>query len=467
MKKENSNLANSIKEGAFNNASYQMTLNYISPYALYLGASNKEVAYLSVLQSLGSALAQIPGARIAARFSRKAVWNISYFFGRFLWIFAILIMFMPAHQVAMLMILVFLIFFMNGIRNPAWSSLMADIVPADKRGKFFGKRNMVMGIAGLLAILASGIIISVFGFGLLFAASVIVSVLAIYFFNKTTEPPVRSEFHYRHSFNINPKNWLISMKANPTFVWFTFYMSIVSFAIAITSPFYTIIMIKHMNIGYLWYAIIITINILVTIISQPYWGRFSDRFGDRLILILTGTMVCFIPLLWIFASNVWIIIFVNIYDGFIFGGWSLVIFNFLIASVPAEKKTSYIANHAFMVGMATVAGALTGGLLAEFFESNMILGVTGIYVIFMISFIIRLFSLALMPKIHGIYKKGEAEPSAQMAWRLMVVEPLKNISNAFGYVYDFEWLKKKFRDAIIFAKEKTIWKLRMYNAGRN
>jgi MFS family permease len=460
------NLNNSIGEGIFNNASLQMTSNYIAPYAIHLGASNKEVAYLSVLQSLGSALAQIPGARIVVRWSRKTVWNIAYFLSRFLWLFAVLILFLPAYQFAILMILVFLIYFFNGIRNPAWSSLMADIVPEQKRGEFFGKRNLIAGIAGLAAMMGSGLILAVFGFGFLFISSIIIGLFAIYFFSRIKEPPLRSEFHYRHSISFKPGNWIVAVRANRTFVWFTLYMGIIFFAIAMSSPFYAVVMLKTLDIGYLWYAIIITINTLFIIASQPYWGKFSDRFGDRAILIITGVMICFIPVMWLFASNIWMLIFIQIYDGFLFGGWSLVIFNFLLATVPPDKKASYIANHSFVVGMSTVGGALAGGFLVEFFQVNPSAGADGIYAVFIISFLLRLASLALLPKVQSAYKKQESEPSARLAWRLIVVEPAKTVSQFTGYAYDFRWMKKKISGFLNYVRQKTFWRYRLYRVGK-
>src|SRR3989338_2808192 len=122
-KKIEKSLDASIKEGTFASASSHLVWDYVTPYAISLGATNKEIGLLSVLQSLGNALAQIPGARMVGIMSRKTLWYITYIMSRVLWIPIFLIAFIPMYQVFALMILVFIITFMNGMRNPAWSSL--------------------------------------------------------------------------------------------------------------------------------------------------------------------------------------------------------------------------------------------------------------------------------------------------------------------------------------------------------
>jgi MFS family permease len=329
---------------------------------------------------------------------------------------------------------------------------------------------MITGIAGLIATLVSGLILAYFGFGTLFILSVVIGLFAIFYFRKMYEPPVKSEFHYRHSFSFEPSKWMTSFRINSTFVWFTIYMIIVSFAIAMVSPFYTVIMLKELNIGYLWYAILITINALVAIVSQPYWGRLSDRYGDRAIMIITAVMICFVPFLWLFANNVWFLMAIEIYDGFLFGGWTLVIFNFMLGIIPVDKRANYIANHSFLVGLATVSGTLVGSFLVIFFEQNTLAGIGGIGALLAISFGLRLASLAILPRIHKYYVKQEVEPLSRLAWRSIVVEPAKTVYLVAGHVYDIKWMWRKicevFETFVRWIRQKTLWRYRLYKADR-
>lgn len=458
------NLRNSIKEGIFAVASTNMTSNYIIPFALFIGAEKSQVSLLVFLQNLGSTIAQLPGASIVGKMNRKTIWFITFILSRLLWIFVAFLAFLSVDRFLTFSVLIFVIFFLNGIRTPAWSSLMSDIVPEDRRGSFFGKRNMITGATGLIVLFASGWILASFGFSALFALAGIIGLVAVIYFSKIREPPFRGRFVYRHSLNINMKRIFYSKNFYPEFFWFTVYMVLVSFAIALASPFYTVKMLKVLDIGYVNYSVLITIAAIVAIFSQPYWGKLSDRFGDKAVLIITGTMLIFFPALWIFANSLIFLVLIHIYDGFIFSGWAQVTFNFLLATTPMEKRARYIANHTFLNGIGTMMGTLTGGLLVIFFESKPFLD--AISWVFLISFLLRLVSFLLLPKIRRIYLDKTDESMHNLMVRSIVSEPAKNVYSFLGYLYDVEWLKNEIRYALQVIWRKILYKIRIATNGR-
>lgn len=454
----------SVKEGVFSVSSGNVALNYITPYALYLGATSREIGLLSVVQSLAATIAQIPGAGIVEKFSRKTIWYSTYIISRLLWIPVVLLVLFPAYRIIGLIALMFIFAFLNGLRYPAWTSLMADIVPGRHRGQYFGRRNMITGSVTLFAILVSGWVLQSFGFPTLFLLAAFIGLIGVYFFKQIYEPVLRPKFHYKHSLNLSPTEWANTLKMHSNLVWFTIYMIIVSFSVAIAGPFYAVFMLKNLEIGYIWYAIIITINALVAILSQPYWGKFSDRYGDRSVLMITGIMIVIIPLLWTFANSIWFLIIIHIYDGFLFGGWSLVVFNFLIALTPHSKRTSYVANHTFFVGLSTVGGILFASLLVEHFEATPLFGFQGLAALFFLSFIFRLSSLALLPRVHGSYIATKPEPLSHLAWRALVVEPTKGISSFLGHLYDVKWMHEGISRHAKAGWRTLLWKLRWYKS---
>lgn len=451
----------SICEGATTAASTNMTVNYIVPFAIFIGASNKDIGFLVFVQNLGLAMAQIPGARLVGLASRKFIWNFTMIASRMLWMilpFAVLI---ADKHLLWLAVMIFAIFFLNGLRNPAWTSLMGDLVPPSIRGVYFGKRNMIAGIAGMAAMMASGFILSYFGFGWLFFIAGIIGIAGFYFFMKVEDPGMKKRFVYRHTLELNPGRIMRSIHVNPDFFWFTVYMAMASFAIAIASPFYAVKMLADLGIGYVWYSAIITIEALVAIFSQPYWGKLSDCYGDKAILAITGSAICSIPFVWIFANSIPMLILVSIYGGFIFSGFTLVNFNFLLASVPADKKASYIANHSFLIGIGTMAGTFFGGFLAMVFSSSH----DAITIILLASFLARLSTLAIIPYIRRGYHDTK-EPLDRLAVRLLLIEPARSVYGFLGYVYDVRWMVRKTREIINSVYRKIIFRLRMETNGK-
>jgi hypothetical protein len=51
----------------------------------------------------------------------------------------------------------------NQLGSPAWTSLVGDIVPIERRGVYFSSRNFIMGAAGMVTILIVGEMITRIG----------------------------------------------------------------------------------------------------------------------------------------------------------------------------------------------------------------------------------------------------------------------------------------------------------------
>jgi MFS family permease len=432
-----------------------MTGNYITPYALSLGVSTSQIGLLNALQGLASALSQIPAARLPERIGRKTLWCLSNLGSKLLLIPLLALAVLPFDHVLALIVIVIGIAFLGGLGGPAWSSLMADIVPPEERGSYFGKRNAILGITSVLAMGVAGLVLFLFGFGVLFCLAMIAGIIGVWWFSRIPESVTKKPFHYKHTFSFDVRRMINSIRVNRNFVIFTVYMAIVSFGIAIASPFYAVWMLREIGIGYLWYTAFIVLNCLVVIISQPYWGKIADRYGNRTIMVITGVGIVFIPIFWMMAYSVPVMLAIAIYDGFIFGGWSLVVFNFMLATAPVDKRTNYFANHTLFVGLATVAGMLMGTIIVE---AGIVTGIGCLLLLFALSAAVRALSLILLPTIHRAYSEPEIhEPIERIAWRILVVDPAKFVSSLAGHVYDLGWLRRKMMEGF----KTIIYKIRI------
>ena len=438
-------------EGSFNAAASSINSTYITPFALALKATSNEIALIASLRTLGETLAQIPGALFTQHFSRKTIWVFSTLFSRILWIPIILLPFLNiANPIHVLTVLLFAISFFTALRAPAWSSLIGDIVPHDMRGRYFGQRNMITGLVGLTATLIAGAILVDYGFSFIFAVSVLLGIASIYFFVKMYEPPTPIVYHYRHSFTLNIGDIITSIKVNRNFVLFTLFLTAVNFAVHVAAPFFAVYMLRDLNISYIWFAALVSFEALIMLLFQPYWGSLADRYGERKILAVTGIMICFVPFFWLFVSSPVHILLVNLLSGFAWSGFDLVAFNFLLAVTPSEKRPQYVANHTFLKGIATVAGAFVGAIIVTRVESASFLWLHGLQIIFLISFVLRLASLSFMAMISDlVVREDEVIPVRYVFWRAVAVEPARGVNYAidftFRYPYKLAKLKKKWK----------------------
>jgi len=62
----------------------------------------------------------------------------------------------PEHAVTMLILCVVWFYASGNLARPVWNSLMGDLVPARKRGRYFGVRTRYMSLTGFIALVAAG-----------------------------------------------------------------------------------------------------------------------------------------------------------------------------------------------------------------------------------------------------------------------------------------------------------------------
>lgn len=456
-------LKNSTMEGIFNSAAGSIQSSYTVPLALVLNASNAEIGILTSLQSLSGTVSHLPGAMLTKFYNRKSIWLVAQLLARVLiWIPIMFLPFLAIENRVMIFIALMVVanFFLY-VRGPAWSSLMGDLVSLKIRGRYFGKRNMYINISGMIATLAAGFLLAYLGFPGIFILSIIFGIVAVFFFIKIREPPMERVFHYHHNFSIDPKKWYQGIMLNRNLVIFTVYMTFMNFAMDMAGPFYAVYMLKSMNIGYEWFAVAIVVGVLTRALTTKYWGRLNDKFGSRKVLVICGFLGCFVPFGWMLVSNVWHIVIVKIYDGIIFSGFDLVVFNFLLDTAPAKDRPKYIANHNFSIGFGSVAGSLFGGFLAQSFEGVGFFWLFGLQIVFLISFLLRLFCFIILLMVKDVdIKQSTIAPVRYVFWQAIAVEPARGVKHALMYTFRYpSKLEKELRQNV--KKIKTRVKMKM------
>jgi len=458
------NLGYSAVEGAFGNADATIRNTYTTPFALSLNATSAEIGLLSSMHTLASTLAQIPGASIASVLGgRKRVWFFSNLMQKFFWIPIILLPLLPVTDKVMALIALVAIggFFAN-IRGPAWSSLMADIVPEDRWGRYFGWRNTIINIAALIATLVSAEMLILMGFPAIFSVAIALGLFSMYFFSKIREPHFRSRYHYHHHITLNPKGLMTSIRINRNFAVFTVFMTAMGFAVNVASPFFTVYMLSDMKIGYAWYSYMVVLESLIVIMTKQYWGNLCDRVGDRNIMAVTGILVCFVPFYWLFVDTTYKIVIANGLSGFAWSGFDVATFNFMLAASPKDKRTKFTANYAFFTGFGVVGGAIVGGFLAVLFGQSALLWMHGLQLVFLVAFCLRLLCLLFLPmlKESRVKEEGAEEPIMDIFWHAVAADPARRLTHLILYPTHIDW-KREIPRAIRSAIKTIKYKIKL------
>ena len=233
---------------------------------------------------------------------------------------------------------------------------------------------------------------------------------------------------------INVLETIKKFKRYSNFKPFTMHMALISFAVNIASPFFTVYMLNIMKIGYEWYGIVIASEILTRIIMMKYWGRLSDKFGDRTIMSLCNILIIFYPLFFLFAKNQFHLIMISIFSGIAWSGFDLSTFNYLLDVTPPEKRPSYIANYKMVVGIALFLGPLSGGFLSQYISGSSFFWLSGLQIVFLLSFILRGAVTAYgLPKLREV-RAQKILPVTDVFLKAFAVYPARGITHELIYI---------------------------------
>jgi MFS family permease len=247
-----------------------------------------------------------------------------------------------------------------------WTSLMADVVPAAIRGKYFGIRNTIHWAVVCITLLAGGQIMEWFpgawGFTVLFVLSGLCIIWNGWALSKYPNPP----------FQPSDSGRSIRMMARPfkdrRFMSATLFISLFVLLMNVVIPLFSYVMLEILNLSTSKVTLIIMLQNLVMMISYYYWGVLNSRYSTNTLLLWTFPLIAASCAVWAglsFLPVLLLLIFVHILLGFGFAGYNLLVFNFLIGDSPKSERPMFIAVFSAFTGIAGFIGPIAGGWLYD------------------------------------------------------------------------------------------------------
>ncbi|MCE9614236.1 MAG: MFS transporter [Lentisphaerae bacterium] len=363
----------SIIEGNLEGSSLAITNGaLLTGFALMLGATEFHLGLVSALMGL-SVIGNLPAAWLIGRLHRrKPLIAITYGFSRLVWVFLGCIPFLPLSQHGKL--LLFLgVLLLSGIcgslSGGAWLSWMTDLVPPERRGRYFALRNTINGLFQMAVGYGASWLfdwmktrdMEATAFALLFGSAACLSMLAIVAMCKQWEPELRGE-------PPTPVLRLLSQPfRNAGFRQIILFSAAWSAVTSVAAPFFAAHMISNLGMSYSTIAIYSVVGGLITAMVQPLWGKAIDRCGSRPVLVLTLVVVALSPLCWLVArQGLYWPLWVDAVVASVFGpGFGLALFSLVLAAAPEENRMAYLGVQTVVPSVVTMAGSLLGGWLAH------------------------------------------------------------------------------------------------------
>lgn len=356
-------------DGLVSNFSDSFVLNFTSPFALALGATNGQIGWLNALMNLASALALLPGARLVERTGRRKPIVVLTGGGAarllLLAIALVPVLVQGTAAIYAFIALVALRAFFIQLGFPAWSALVADLVPASIRGRYFAARNIGLAIAALIAAPLAGWLADQLGlprgYEVSFFLAGLIGFGATAIFARIPDRPLPRA---SQATSEKPAGIKAILRSHPRFAGFTAVAFLWNLALMIAGPFFSVYLVRNLGASPIQIGLLAAIFGATNIIGQRVWGRLNDRHGAAWVMRLTGFMIPGVPILWSLAPNPWYLLIAEGFSGFVWAGYGLASFNLLLGLTPAAQRARYTAIYQVAVFSAAFIGPLLGSALA-------------------------------------------------------------------------------------------------------
>jgi MFS family permease len=339
---------------------------YAPASLLAAGAGSSTVAMLSTLNNFVAAFLYTKVPTVIQRMgSRKRAVLLLAFLDGIGWLplIAILLFFKPINP--LWLIPCWIINLIPGmLLAPARSSWLADIVPANVRGRYFGLRAAISGAVYIGTFFIFSGVLELFhereliGFALLFFVAFVADVLCFLIYSKIHNTPVTPEKGADFGFFD-----FLSETRQRNLGKFILFVAVFQFAVYIASPFFAPFMLADLHFTYIFFALIFASEFLAKVLIVTFWGKYADKVGNLKVMRIVSFALPFVPLLWLVSHNVFYLVAVQLFSGVCWAGFDLCSGNFIYEAAPLGKRLKYIAYHKALTTAFMAMGALIGAYL--------------------------------------------------------------------------------------------------------
>lgn len=369
LNKNRKTLKYSFLDGFFASGMLGLTQDYLIPFMLFLGGTARHVGLLSALPNLFASIAQIKSPDFVHSLrSRKKIINSFVLLQALTLLLATVLVITKRITPIPFIFLVAVFTAFGALAYPAWGSLMADLISAEKRGKYFGWRNQVLGLLTVAFSFTAGLILHIAkpidllcGFAAIFGLAFICRIFSLYFLTRMREPLLNHDGDDGGSI----LDFIFRLREN-NFARFVVFVSLINFSVMVASPFFPVLMLRDLHFSYMLYTLLTLASTLTIYLSIKRWGEHADRVGNLKVIKLTSRFIVFVPLFWLVNRDPWFLILAQAFSGFFWAGFTISCFNFINDCTTPERRTRSIAYYNAITGIGICLGALAGGFLVKF-----------------------------------------------------------------------------------------------------
>jgi MFS family permease len=352
--------------------------NFLNAFAVYLQATALQMSWLTAIPQLFGALWQIVSVWLGSHVQRRplVVWVAFLQAGLVATMaglaFSVGVTGASGSKVLWLIVLAVGYFSCLNVIQPHWRAWMGSLVPPRRRGTFFAARTRLTMMASLAVFVAGGVLLSQtdvynrawLGFGLLFGMAAVGRFVSAWLLSKMHDPDPQAGLNAMQLLD-SWRHVRESLK-DPTFRHYSFFVAAMQGAVAVSAPFFAVYMLRELNFTYLQFALNNIASVATQFVMLRFWGRFSDRFGNHLLMVMSSCMITVIPLFWLVSPRFYHLLLVQMLSGISWSGFTLSTANYLYDIRPHQTNFAlYAAIQSGTSALLVFCGALLGGYVVR------------------------------------------------------------------------------------------------------
>jgi MFS family permease len=295
-------------------------------------------------------------------------------------------------------------FFGTFISN-IWTSFMRELVPFEQRGKYFGIRNVFSSAVGILITFIYSRFLDFPNQknGILLVTSLVglFSITTVILFLFHDIPNFKGE-----TYKIDLKKPLKDKK----FFKFLVFVGIWTFAIELTRPYFSYLQIAILGVKTSYLGNISVLNGIISMLLYPFYGKLSDKYGNKNILMIGISLATIAPLIYFVMTDYnyhSLILLDGIFSAFAWSAINLTFFNLLLETV-SEPAENYIGVYALVSGITAIVASSIGGFLGNYLKDTIVYIVGdkyhGIQLLILAGFLLRIYALLHLTSVEAFEK---------------------------------------------------------------
>ncbi|MHB0875172.1 MAG: MFS transporter [Anaerolineae bacterium] len=365
-------------DGLFIALSFAFYNSFVSLYLLGFGASNNQIGLMTSLSSLAGIAAYLLATRITTALgSRKRAVVFTRVSSRLnlLALAAVPFFFSGQAAVYVTTALMCLQTVLESVGSPAWTALVADIVPLGIRARYVASRNITKSAARTVAVALAGQLIHGLGFPggyqAAFVCGAVIGMGAAIAYSRIPAGGREREPAADERLPVSP-----SVKRG-----FGLYMAaraIWALGYYVSAPFFPVYMVRELGGDAGTVGVMASVGSITAVLGLLYFSRLVEGRGLRLAWLLGSILEAAVPWLWALAPSAWFGVVPAALDGVLLAGLELVNLNTLLLLSPAQGRTQYAASSSAILSVAMMIGPLVGGALSDAYGFRLVFVLGGV-----------------------------------------------------------------------------------------